>query len=293
MSFDIDIAYVQQYKDGFIHLAQQKGSKLRSTVRNYSVSGKTYDFNRIGSGAMTLVSGQYPETPFSSLPHSRRRVTLERFATSERVGKEELVQVLTDPSGDYTMAMVNAAGRKIDDLIIEAALGNATAVSNVEGTSNVALPAGQVIDEDFGTADSNLTVEKMREARRILMANDVDVDERLVMVVNATAHDALLSETEITSSDFVNKKALIGGMVGHFMGFDIVVTNRLTLDSGGFRRILAYPASSLGLAVGRDVGVEVDNLPSHMNMKQILVEMFMGATRIEDEKVVAIECVES
>ena len=45
MSTQITTAFVEQYKSNVLHLAQQKGSRLRDTVRFESVTGKNHFFD--------------------------------------------------------------------------------------------------------------------------------------------------------------------------------------------------------------------------------------------------------
>ncbi len=49
MSVQITTAFVEQYKNNVIHLAQQKGSRLRDAARTETVTGKAHFFERIGS----------------------------------------------------------------------------------------------------------------------------------------------------------------------------------------------------------------------------------------------------
>jgi dihydroxyacetone kinase DhaKLM complex PTS-EIIA-like component DhaM len=47
------------------------------------------------------------------------------------------------------------------------------------------------------------------------------------------------------------------------------------------------------LAVGADVNVMIDVLPQKRHATQVRVTMDMGATRMEEEKVVEIKCLEA
>ena len=50
MSTEVNKAFVNKYRSNFIHLAQQKGSRLRNFVRvNEGVVGKADHFDRLGS----------------------------------------------------------------------------------------------------------------------------------------------------------------------------------------------------------------------------------------------------
>ena len=82
MSTQITAAFVQQYKNALLVLAQQKGSKLRNSVRVESVNGTSAFFDRLGATAAVQRTTRHGDTPLIDTPHSRRRVSL----TPLRVG---------------------------------------------------------------------------------------------------------------------------------------------------------------------------------------------------------------
>lgn len=293
MSTEVNKAFVQQFSDNLIHLAQQKGSKLRGAVKTETVRGKYHHFDRLGLQAASKRTTRHGDTPITDTPHSRRRVQLDDYEVADLIDNQDKIRMLVDPASDYAMAMANALGRKMDDIIITAAVGNATSIDAADSSSNVALPAGQTIDEDFTTANSDLIFEKIVEAKRILMANDVDTDnEELFLVMDSTSHSVLLKETEVTSRDYTSDMVLENGRVARFLGFNIIVTNRLTAQptSEGFVHALALTKSAIGLALGQDIEVRISERADKSYATQVYASMTMGATRIEDEKVVAIEC---
>ncbi len=51
MANTISKAFVEQFKSNLIHLAEQQGSRLRSTVTEQSVTGEKFHFERIGNVA--------------------------------------------------------------------------------------------------------------------------------------------------------------------------------------------------------------------------------------------------
>ena len=54
-------------------LGQQKGSRLRASVKNESVVGKNAFVERIGSTAAVDAASRHDDTPRIDTPHSRRR----------------------------------------------------------------------------------------------------------------------------------------------------------------------------------------------------------------------------
>jgi hypothetical protein len=297
MSIEINKAFVQQFSDNLIHLAQQKGSRLMDTVMVQNVQGKQAHFDRLGSTAAVKRTNRHGDTPLIDTPHSRRRVKMDDYEWADLIDKQDKVRMLISPESDYVKAGSWALGRSMDDEIIRALTGNSESVDADDAGSSVALPASQIVDEDFGSADSNLTVAKLREAKRILDGNDIDPEEERFMIVNASALSSLLGETEVTSSDFNTVRALVQGELDTFLGFKFIRTERLlgTADGTDTDPVLCvgYTRSSTGLALGQDIQARISERDDKSYATQVYASMSMGATRIEEEKVVAVQCVQS
>lgn len=299
MSFQITTAFVQQFNDNLIMLAQQKGSRLRDSVLNKMVVGDAAYFERIGAVSAMLKTSRHMPTPQMDTPHSRRRVTLADYVWADDIDKEDEVRMLIDPQSAYALSGGYALGRTIDDVIIAAATGTSVSVTSSLNatTSNVSFAAGNIIDEDFVTSGSNLTVPKLVEARRILMHNNVDMDEEMYIVCNASALAALLNTTQVTSADYNTVKTLVSGDIDTFMGFKFIHTERLLGTADGTDaapiQVLAYAKSALGLAIGRDVVTRIAERPDLNFATTVHATMSVGAVRIEEEKIVEIECVQA
>ncbi len=297
MSIEINKAFVQQFKDNLIMLSQQKGSRLLSSVMVNKVVGKFDHFERLGATSAVERTSRHGDTPIIDTPHSRRRVVLRDFEWADLIDKQDEVRMLINPRSNYARAGAWALGRKMDDLILAAATGSAASIDAADASSGIALPAGQIIDEDFAAADSNLTVEKLIEAGRILDSNDVDPDEERFIVYNASAKASLLNTTEVTSSDFNSVKALTEGRIDTFMGFKFIRVERLLGTADGTDtdpvKVLAYTRSAIGYGMGMDINVRVSERDDKSYSTQVYASMTGEAVRVEDEKVVEIQCVQA
>ena len=287
MSVQITTAFVEQYKSNVFHLSQQKGSRLRDAVRTETVVGKSHFFERIGSTAAQKRTSRHSDTPRVDTPHSRRKVTMEDYDWADLIDQEDKVRMLISPESEYAQAGAWAMGRAMDDAIIDAASGNV--FGGVAGGSTVALPSGQKIVH----GSAGLSVTKLIEAKEILDANSVDPEEPRYCVVTSKQLSDLLAITQITSADFNSVKALVQGDIDTFMGFKFIRTERLDTNSSSNRLVLAFAQSGIGLAVGSDIQTRITERADKNYATQVFLSMTIGATRIEDEKVVEIECTES
>ena len=286
MSVQITTAFVEQYKSNVFHLAQQKGSKLRDAVRTESIVGKSHFFERIGSTAAVKRTSRHADTPRVDTPHSRRKVTMDDYDWADLIDDSDKVRLLISPQSEYAKAGAYAMGRTMDDVIIAAATGNA--FGGVSGGSTIALPAGQKIAH----GSTGLTIAKLISAKEKLDAANVDPDEARTFVCSAKQISDLLGTTQITSADFNSVKALVQGDIDTFMGFKFIRSERLGTDSNGNRQVLAFTNTSMGLALGKDIQTKISERADKNYSTQVYLCMTIGATRVEDEKVIEIACTE-
>jgi hypothetical protein len=283
-------------------LSQQKGSRLQPTVRNETQNGESAFYDRLGAATAQLKVSRHADTPQIDSAHSRRRVTLSDYEWADLIDKEDLRRLLQDPAGPYAQAAVWALGRAKDDVIIAAADGSA--YGGVAGATTVAHPNSQKFAFNDGTNFDGCNVDGLRAIKRILDGNDVDESIPRHGVLNALALENLLGETEVTSADFNTVRALVMGELDTYMGFKFHRTERLlaqtdalsaspttgAVGSGssviGHRRCLFYAQDGLLLAMADDVQVEIDRRNDKSYATQVYASMGLGATRMEEEKVV-------
>ncbi len=289
MSSQVNAAFVQKFRDNFIHLSQQKGSKLRESVRVHTdVVGKYDHFDRIGQTSAQLITSRHADTPTVDTPHSRRRVTLADYNWADLVDRADEIKMLSSPASEYMKAGVWAMGRTMDDIIITSFNGSATSVSSDDSTSSVSFDSNNQIAH--GSAD--LSLAKVIQAAKILADNDVDPDEERYAVVGPAQIEAMLNSSTVTSSDYNSIRLLMKGEIDTFMGFKWITSTRLP-KSGNYRKAFFYAKSAMGLSVGLDVVTSIDKRPDKNNSMQPYAQMSLGSTRIEEAKIVEVSCDES
>lgn len=310
MSSQITEAFVQQYNANVFHLSQQKGSRLQPVVRNEMQKSKAAFWDRIGTVAATLKVGRHSNTPQSDTPHTRRMVTMNDYEWADLVDNQDKIRMLLDPTSEYAMAAAFAFGRSKDDVIIAAALGSA--YGGEAGATTVAHPDSQKFAATTGSALSNLNVYTLRKIKKMFDA--AEVEGKRYFIFSASQAEALLGETQVTSSDYNSVKALVQGEVNTFLGFEFIRSERLgTVASGvtataatgavvtggggtsvaGDRSCFAFAEGGLLLSTGEDFVTKIDELPTKSYSTQVYARMSLGATRMEEEKVIEVICQES
>ena len=287
MSNQITTAFVQQYSNNVQMLSQQKGSLLRSAVDVETVVGKNAFFDQVGSALAVKRTTRHADTPQMDTPHARRRVSLVDYEYADLIDNQDKIRTLIDPTSAYASAAAYALGRAQDDEIIAALSG--TAYTGETGSTPTALPSSQKITEG-GT--NGLTIAKLRSAKEILDAASVDPSIARYIAVSPKQITDLLGTTEVTSSDFNSVKALANGEVNSFLGFNFIVSNRLTSASSK-RLCLVWAMDGCKMAIGQDLMTRIDERADKGYAHQIYVCQSIGATRMEEEKVVTIEAHEA
>ena len=196
------------------------------------------------------------------------------------------VRMLIDPTSTYARAAAAAMGRAMDDSIISAATG--TAKTGKAGATSTAIGSGQQIAH--GSAD--LTLAKLLSAKKILDNGSVDPSIKRYIVVGPAQIEALLGVTQVTSSDYNSVKALVQGDIDTFMGFKFITSTRLSVASN-IRKCFAWAEDGIKLAVGKDVVAKIDERSDKSYSTQVFYSATFGSVRMEEAKVVQIDCDES
>ena len=287
MSSQVTTAFVEQYKSNVMSLVQQKGSRLRGSVSvDSAVNGKRKFTEQVGTTNAQLRTSRHSDSPLVNTPHLRRSLTLADYEWGDLIDDADKVRLLIDPTSAYAQNAAWAMGRAMDDVVITAALG--TAYTGVSGGTSTALPSGQKIVH----GGTGLTIEKLIEARKIFNSNDLDQDEQLYCAVNAAMLEDLLLESEIQSADYNTVKALVRGEIDTFLGFKFIHTERLTNDSTPNRQCICWAKSGIELGIGADIKSSIASRADKSFSTYVYYAMSIGATRLEEEKVVEIAVVE-
>lgn len=305
MSQQITTAFVKQFGANIYFLAQQKGSRLRGAVRNETQVGDTAYYDQIGAVAAVLKTSRYSNTPQIDTPHSRRAVTMSDYEWADLIDKQDKIRTLIDPQSAYVQSAVWAMGRSMDDVIIAAASG--TSYTGVAGGTSTTLPNSQYYACNDGQNFSNLNVNSLRGMKAIFDGNDIDESIPRYISCSASQIQNLLAETQVTSADYNSVKALVEGKIDTFMGFKFIRSQRLlTQASASFsanattgvvstgsnftyttaRQVIAWAQDGLLLSTGMDIMARVDERTDKSYATQCYASMSLGATRMEEVKVV-------
>lgn len=286
MPASITQAFVQQWDTSIRLQAQQKQSRLSSTVFDKgSITGESFTANRLAAIEDTPANTvRHGDTEWSDATHSTRVALMQDFYQALPVDRADESKVLANPTGAYMDSLVAAWNRRQDKLIFSALIGNA----QTKDGSLVALPAGQIIV----AGAAGFTKAKIITAKKVFRKNEADQHngEELYITYNSEMLEDVLADTTLTSADFMAVKMLQDGDVsGKWMGVNWIPYEGIQLVSTTYTTAM-WAKSALHKGTGFVEG-KSQRRGDKKDTMQVSMAASFGAVRVEEEKVVKIEFV--
>lgn len=276
MAQNVTTAFVTLFESE-VKQAYQAESLLRGTCRTRTgVQGNTVKFPKIGKGVATVRIPQTDVTPLN-VTYSQVTATMSDYIAAEYSDIFHQSHINFDERRELVEVVSKSIARRMDQIMIDAL--NASSATSVLTT--------------VGGAGTNMNIAKLRATAKALNEKNVPSEGRY-LVMHASQLDALLGETETTSSDFATVKALVRGEISSFMGFNILTMG--DRDEGGLpkpstRTCFAWHRDALGYAESMAQKTEINYVPEKTSF--LVSSMFSaGAVAIDDDGIVKINCTE-
>lgn len=283
MSATITNAFVQQFDTTIQLLSQQQESRFQSCVIDRgNITGESFTANLLGAAdEIDANTVRHGDTVWSEIEHSTRVALMQDFIKHYPVDRADVAKLLANPVGPYTQRLMAAKNLRIDKMIYDALRGASTAK---DGTS-VALPSGQKI----AVGGTGFTKAKIIKAKSLFRENEADEHngEDLYIAYNSVMLEDILSDTTLTSADFMAVQMLqSGNLAGSWCGFKWVPYERLTKVSTDYYTV-AWAKSALQFGTGYTEG-RVDTRADKNYTMQVSMAASFGTTRVDEKKVVEI-----
>jgi len=294
MSANLPSLYAQQYATNIQLLLQQKDSRLKNLVMNGSHYGEQASpVDQVEKIAMQAAGARFSPIGRVDAAVDRRWVLPNNYDLNQLIDNFDQLRMLTDPKSSYVENAVYAANRQMDQELINAFFADAKTGKTGSSTTTF-LSANQVAVTMGASAATGLNVKKLREAKKILMSYNIDLNtEQIYCAVTAKQHDDLLAEAQVVSTDFNEKPVLVEGKVTRFLGINFIHTELLGVDGSSYRRLPVWIKSGMHLGQWGSIYTDVDQRKDLTSLPwQAYMKMTIGATRLDEEKVVEIKCAE-
>jgi len=296
VSTEIPVGFSEDFTTEVDLLLQERGSKFRSACMEKTFVGKSAKaVEQIGAVTAVRRTTRHADTPLSNTPHDARWVYPADYEFADLIDPQDELRAIASFQSSYVQNAVHAMRRAHDDEFLSAIFSDTTKTGEDGGdtTSWNTYSTSTATDHLVAATGVGMTVIKLRSAKKALMASHVDVDfDPLFVGIAAAQHDDLLGETLTTSLDYNTRPVLVDGRISSFMGFNFIDSERLPTGAGSARSCPAWAKSGMLFAVWNDVTSRVSELPGKSYSVQVYSKTTIGATRLEEGKVVEILCAE-
>lgn len=298
MSDNLYKLFTTQFSTNLELKLQQMGSKLRGKVgEGTHVGRQASPINQIGAIQLKAPAGRFAPKNRTDADFTRRWVFPTDGEIDQLIDSFDTLKTIVDPQSQYLTGAANAVGRGWDDCIIAAAHGTCYTGNGADATALTAetwagFSAAYDIASTVGsTAASGLTVAKLIEAKRLFRHNHVDIDsDPLTLVIGSRQESDLLNQAQIVSTEFNDRPVLVDGKITRFLGFDIVVSERLNTASN-VRDVIAFAKSGMYLGIWKDMTNSVSKRNDLSGEPyDLYTSTSYGATRTQPGKVLKILC---
>ncbi len=288
MPQSITQAFVQQFDNTIRMQAQQKTSRLENKVVDRgNIVGESFTANKLAPVEDTPENNvRHGDTVWTDIQHSLRVALMRDFYQALPVDRADEPKMLVNPNGDYMQSLLAAWNRRKDSVIYQAGLG----LSQTKEGALIALPNSQKIV----AGGTGFTKAKIITAKKIFRANEVDGEsddpQELFITYTAEMLEDILSDTTLTSADFMSVKMLQeGNMAGRWMGFQWVPYERVN-NVGGTYSAMAWAKKAIHFGTGFFEG-KAQRRADKKDTMQVSAAGSIGAVRVWEDAVVQIDFV--
>lgn len=297
MSENLYELFTTQFSTNLALKLQQMGSKLRGkTMEGQHVGKMASPVNQIAPIDLRAPAGRFAPKNRTDAQFTRRWVFPQDGEIDQLIDSFDELKTIVDPKSQYVQNAANAVGRSWDDAIIAAALGNAQIGTDASSLTTEAFDtANYQVATAFGAGSAvGLTAAKMIEARRIFRHHHVDLEnDPATLIIGSQQEADLLNQVQLVSTEFNDRPVLVDGRLVRFLGYDIVVSERLNYASN-VRSCIAFVKSGLYLGIWRDQTNRV-SIRNELSGEpyDLYTAVSFGATRLELGRVVQIQCADT
>ncbi len=309
-------AFVNAYTPGFEHILQEMEDVYAGKSRQDQLRGENLSYDFLGTIDLQKKKNRYEDIPIDDMVHNRRWIFPEWYRQGIFVDNEDAIMQHTDPTGDYIQALAKGVVRLKNDVIHGCFFkdvkggkqpGDDTYVYSNALISPVKLGGRTLVhdlaDEDFAASgtSSGLTLNKLQMATRAFGELHVNLNgPRYIGVTHKQIND-LIFDARTQNIDTSPYKALAAGTIPGMTwgGWTFVIDYNITLgttndvdsDTNVYELPVWVPEGIL-YAAHAAPRFAIDRLPRKgLDVHQIAVQMGMNAIRMDEDRVMKIECI--
>ncbi|MEA2067331.1 MAG: phage capsid protein, partial [Thermotogota bacterium] len=201
----IDQGALLQFQDNFLELAQQTKSRLGGSPATIYLpsKGKTNNMARMGRIELTEVSARNPNKQYGDYNLDNRQFNKRRFTRTIQIdAKDDINELIKDPSSDILRQLNNAKERVIDRVIAAAAVGDVLiGAPDSSPTSKSATDDGVVEVDASGGVDYSDIVAITQN----FINNDLEMEDfrGTILALAGKENSDLMAITQFINNDYI------------------------------------------------------------------------------------------
>lgn len=302
------------YTDNVSMVAQQLQNPLRNAVTVVPCSGEAKNMADLIDEVDYEEGEDYSRRNPDNVPDRSRRwlVRPTVVQSGQLITKEEKFDQAMDPTSPLFRSHIKAVERGVFDRILgvrkkkgEAAkmagggiLGAVVSGKTPGATS--ALPAGNFVAHNYdpkSTGETGLSLAKMRKACEDMELENfgLETDDEIYGLITPKQKTDLINLAVATGASLnpFEVENIKKGQPGELLGINWIFTNRLPVDTNGYRLIPLWSKANIICGMWQDVEGQIFNDSSARNLPRVLVDAYPTAGRVEDGGVRVIRCAEA
>jgi len=306
--------FVDEFSDTLYHVCQQKESKFGQAVRVEAIlNAEDKAKDMMDAFTLTEKTERNPDTPTIDPSTQRRWITTTPYHNAILFDKDDDLSMIIEPTSDFVTAFRRAVNRQKDDIIYAAFEGTVTSgrragstitwAAQSGNTKYTGADTGRTIAHDCSSGncastDTGMTAEKIQLALEYFANNDVDDDIPIWCCISPRQATDLFGQEEYVNIDYnASKPHATGRILRDWMGMnwivstDVVVgsSNDVDADTNVFE-CWCWAEDGMILGIQDAVTVRISERADLSYSQQVYVHMNMGCLRMDEDKVLKIEC---
>ena len=301
MANTIAPAMLLQFEKAFHVAAQQKQTLLSGSgvVKYLTPEGKTNNYASMEAFELQEALGQNPNKIYGDYTTSNRQMSKRRFTKTIYIDdKDDVNELIADPTSYLVQGLVYAKNRVIDKIISDAAIGNV-----LIGAPNAAPTSTSAASDGVKTVDatSGLDYSSIQEITQNFINNNLTIDEirGSVLAISGQENTALMGEEKFINNDYLNGSSVNAGIINNagiyktalFAGSvtgGATVTAPILDEAGTTRSCLVLAPQSILVSMKlNDLRIE----PSYTKVgsNEVTIDLWINAMRSEGKRVQILE----
>lgn len=293
ISPSIDQGALLNFMDSFHELAQQTKSRLVASraIKFAPSKGKTTNMARLGRVELTEVNTRNPDKQYGDYNLDNRQFTKRRFTKTIQIdAKNDINELIKDPTSDILKQLNNAKERVIDRIAVAAAIGAVlTGAPDAAATSTSAATDGVLTV----TATSGFVYSTVQAVSQNFINNDVPYEawSGATICITGKENTDLMGETEFINNQYISGRVVEKGVMDKAGSFrvelfagsvngGITVLNPILPEGVSTRSCVVLCPESILMAMEL-AGLGVEKSSSKVNSFDITIDFWINAMRTE------------